>query len=398
MREQVSDSIDAVKGTVEARIRKEADTLVALSERIHASPEVGFEEKKASAWVADALEKSGYGVQRSAYGLETAVSAEAGNGSFEVVICAEYDALPRIGHACGHNVIAAAAVGAAAGLATVAEELGLRVKVLGTPAEEAGDAGGKILLLERGAFEGAHLAMMVHPGPFNDPAPGLIAISAFDVEYVGREVHATTFAELGVNAGAAAIIAEVAIAQLRQQLKARDKVHGIIDTYGSSANTLSGYSRLRYMIRSGSLDELESLRERVLRCFRAGAMATGATMQIQGGTKPYGPMQTDQQVAELFIRNAARLGRAYPPVGQGPATYAGTDMGNVSAVVPSIHPMLGLDSFPVVNHQAEFTELCRGSAANNAIMDGAIGMALTVVDVAVMEHQRARLEGRVQRG
>jgi amidohydrolase len=388
----VSSTVESLKQRVEAAIRAHESELISLSERIHGSPEVAFEERLAAGWVAEALEQYGYCVEKGAYDVETAVKAETGDGALLICICAEYDALPRIGHACGHNIIAAAAVGAAAGLALAANDLSLRVRVLGTPGEEAGDAGGKILLLERGAWEGVHMSMMIHPGPFNDATPGLIAISAFDIEYVGKEVHATTFANLGVNAGAAAIIAEVAIAELRQQLVSTDKVHGYIETYGSSANTLSGYSRLRYMIRGRSLTDLENLRGRVLRCFEAGALATGATLAVKGGTKPYAPMKSDEPLARLFIANESRIGRTFPNIGEGPSTYAGTDMGNVSELVPTIHPMLSLDSFPIVNHQAEFATISRGAAANRAIIDGAVGMALTAVDAAMTNEVRSRLE------
>ncbi len=267
--------------------------------------------------------------------------------------------------------------------------------MLGTPAEEVGDAGGKILMLERGAWDGAHLTMMVHPGPFDDLTPGLIAISAFQVAYHGKEVHATFFSHLGVNAGAAANIAQVALNELRQQLKPTQRVHGIVEKFGSSANTLSGYSRLRYMIRSDSLEDLEELRVRVLRCFEAGAVATGARMELIGGDKPYAPLASDRDVAVLFGANVQAVSeRRFPPPGEGPPTSAGTDLGNVSQVVPTIQPMIGLGSFPVVNHQAEFAQLCRGPAANEALLDGAIGMACTVVDLACDEAQRSRLLGR----
>lgn len=384
--EAKEQAIDAVKGSM--------GLLAALADEIHRQPEIAFEERFAAATVAEVLERHGFSVTSGAYGLETALVAEAGEGPLCVALCAEYDALPEIGHACGHNLIAAAAVGAALSLKSIADRIGLRVRLLGTPAEEVGDAGGKILMLEDGAWDDVHASMMVHPGPFDDVAPPLVAISAFQVEYHGHEVHATTFSHLGVNAGAAAVIAEVALAEMRQQLQTKQRVHGIIDKYGSSANTLSGYSRMRYMIRDATTEGLTDLRERVLRCFQAGAVATGATMVVVGGDKPYAPLTTDREFAELFARNVSTFSdRVFPPIGEGPPTFAGTDMGNVSERVPTVHPMLGMECFPVVNHQAQFTDVCRGPVAEKAVFDGAAGMACTAVDMALVEPIRSRLLG-----
>jgi len=385
---------EARKSQAVRTLRDSMPVVSGLADAILARPEIAFEERFAAATVAEVLSDHGFSVELGAYGLETTVVAEAGDGPLCIALCAEYDALPDIGHACGHNLIAAAAVGAALSLKPLVDDIGLKVRVLGTPAEEVGDGGGKILMLERGAWDGVHASMMVHPGPFDDAAPPLMAISAFQVEYHGHEVHATTFSHLGVNAGAAAVIAEVALAEMRQQLQTKQRVHGIIEKYGSSANTLSGYSRLRYMIRDATSDGLSELRERVLRCFQAGALATGAEMTVLGGDKPYAPLTTDFELATLFVDNVARVSdRVFPDLGEGPPTFAGTDMGNVSERVPTVHPMLGMNCFPVVNHQAAFTELCHGPVAEKVVFDGAAGMAGAAVDMAVLEHVRSRLLG-----
>ena len=388
-----AQSGETIKARIRATIEKRSTELIALADAIHDAPEVAFEEHRSARLVASALEsQKGFDVQLGAFDLETSLLAQAGSGPLWIALCAEYDALPDIGHACGHNIIAAAAVGAAWALSEFTEDLGIGVRLLGTPAEEVGDAGGKILMLDRGAWDGMHLSMMVHPGPFDDLAPPLIAISAFQVEYHGKEVHATTFSHLGINAGAAATIAQVSIAELRQQLKPQQRVHGIVEKFGSSANTLSGYSRLRYMIRSGSIEDLEELRVRVMRCFEAGAVATGARMEVLGGTMPYAPLVSDTEAAKLFGKNVSDFSpRRFPKIGHGPSTFAGTDMGNVSVAVPTIHPMLGLGCFPIVNHQAEFTSVCRTQEAYSALVDGAYGMAATAVDVATSEAQRRRL-------
>jgi amidohydrolase len=210
------------------------------------------------------------------------------------MICAEYEALPGIGHACGHNVIAATAVGAGVALAAVADELGLTVRVIGTPAEEGG--GGKILLLERGAFDGAHLAMMTHPGPADIVEWPIIAAQQFRVRYTGKEAHATSHPQLGVNAADALTVAGVAIGLLRQHLGVSDRVHGIITHGGDAPNIVPAHTEAEYTIRSTTLADLETMRERVLRCFQAGALATGAALDVLPRTKPYAQMHHGPEI------------------------------------------------------------------------------------------------------
>ena len=189
---------------------------MALSHRIHAHPELGFEEERASLWLEEMLGSAGMRVEAKAYDLPTAFVARAGNGPLHIAICAEYDALPAVGHACGHNIIAAMSAGAGIALARVADEVGLTVSVIGTPAEEVGDASGKILLLERGAFRDVHAAMMVHPTPIDAPTMKIIAASMFEVKYTGKEAHASAFPELGINAADALTVAQVSLGLLRQ--------------------------------------------------------------------------------------------------------------------------------------------------------------------------------------
>jgi amidohydrolase len=223
-----------------ARLKLEAarTSLVNLSHRIHAHPEVGWQEEKASQWVAEALDGAGISVQRGACELPTALVARAGSGPLHIAICAEYDCLPGIGHACGHNIIAAIGVGAAIAAAAVADDVGLTVSLLGTPAEEVGDAAGKVLMLERGAFDGVHAAMMVHPGPIDVALPPMIAANAFDVFYTGKEAHASAFPELGLNAADALVVAQTAIGLLRQHIRHSDRIHGIVTKGGDAANVI----------------------------------------------------------------------------------------------------------------------------------------------------------------
>src|SRR5262245_44716536 len=230
------------------------DKLIALSHRIHAHPELGFEEERACAWLSEVLTDAGFAVEGRVCNLPTAFVARAGSGPLHVAICAEYDCLPGIGHACGHNIIAAMAVGASIAAAAVADDVGLTVHVIGTPAEEMG-GGGKILLLERGAFAGMHAAMMVHPSPSDEVTPVSLANSYFDVRYTGKEAHAAAFPERGVNAADALTIAQVALGLLRQHIWATDRIHGIITKGGDAPNIIPAHTAATYAVRAETLGD-----------------------------------------------------------------------------------------------------------------------------------------------
>jgi len=377
--------MDAKSGARE-RFESAREELIALSHRIHAHPELGFEEEQACSWLCESLDDAGFAVERGICGLPTAFRARAGSGPLHIGICAEYDCLPSIGHACGHNVIAASAVGAALAAAKVADEAGLTVTVIGTPAEEVGNASGKILLLERGAFDDIHAAMMVHPAPLDMLRAKAIAAATFDVHYTGKESHASAFPELGVNAADALTIAQTSLGLLRQHIRPTDRIHGIVTNGGAAPNVIPAHTSAKYMIRSETVEQLGDLRPKVYRCFEAGALATGSKLEISGGDKPYAEMRHDEKMAALYRKNAEALGRTFPNLGEWETRPTGsTDMGNVSLVVPSIHPMIGINSLPDVNHQPEFAAHCITAEADKALEDGAIAMAWTCIDLALNE-------------
>jgi amidohydrolase len=381
-----------LKTPAAAAVHAQHGSLVTLSHRVHAHPELGFEEVQSSAWTANVLAAAGFTVERGLAQLPTAFRARYGDGQLVVTFCAEYDALPGIGHACGHNLIAATSVGAALGLAAVADRADVTVEVIGTPAEEVGNAGGKILLLERGVFDRAHVAMMVHPSPFDVAQPWLVAASTFDVHYRGKAAHAGGFPELGVNAADAMTLAQTAIGLLRQQLNGTDRVHGIVTRGGDAPNIIPAHTSATYTLRAATLEQLETLRIRVLKCFEAGALATGSTLSIVGGDQPYAEVAHDNELAGLYRANAIALGRSFTdhgPLVERP--LASTDMGNVSRVVPSIHPLIGINSSPAVNHQPEFAAHCVSADADQAILDGAIALAWTAIDAATTPAVRSRL-------
>ena len=381
--------MDAKSGAQE-RFDSVRDEMLALSHRIHANPELGYEEEKAAAWLSETLDAAGFRVETGLCDIPTAFVGRAGSGPLHIGICAEYDCLPEIGHACGHNIIAAMGVGAGIAAAKIADEVGLTVSVIGTPAEEGG--GGKIQLLERGGFSGMHAAMMVHPAPLDVVEFPIIAASMFDVCYTGKEAHASAFPERGINAADALTIAQMAIGLLRQHIRSGDRIHGIITKGGDAPNVIPAHTRASYMVRAKTIGDLAEIQEKVRRCFEAGALATGATLEIVGGEKPYAEMHHDPDMAAAYRRNAEALGRSFPDRGSSLERAAGsTDMGNVSLALPSIHPAIGIDSLPAVNHQPEFTAHCVSPAADKAVIDGALAMAWTAIDLATDAQIRQRL-------
>ena len=385
--------MSAPREAVIRRVDRDADALLALSHHIHAHPEVAWEEHDAAKRVAATMDDFGFEVTTSYHGLDTAVRAVRGSGPLHVVLCAEYDALPGLGHACGHNIIAASSVGAAAALGDVADELGLTVTLLGTPAEEGG--GGKVVLLERGAFEGVHLALMAHPGPVDVARARPYAVSHLDIAYDGKAAHAAAYPEDGINAADAFTVAQVAIGLLRQQMPGGTRVHGLVTRSGEAPNAIPQRSEGRWYVRGDSTALMEGAREKVLRCFEAGAIATGCELHVEEPTAPYAEFRTDDAVLDLYVRNAEGLGRVFGDgdTGLGRMSRASTDMGNVSQVVASIHPYIGIDSAPAVNHQREFAAACITSAADRALLDAATALALTVVDAATDDATRTRLLG-----
>lgn len=360
------------------------DELGSISRWMYENPEVAFQERESSARLVRFLLEHGFDVEYPAYGLDTAFAARVGSSGPRIVICAEYDALPEVGHACGHNIIAAAACGAGAALAGLADDLGIRVTVLGTPAEEA--YGGKVDLIRAGAFEDAAAAMMVHPSPHDLADPAFLAVAHLTVNFHGKESHAAFAPQEGINALDAAVQAYVSVSTLRQALYPTDKVHGVISHGGSAPNVIPHQTSMDWYVRAATMERLEELTARVRACFEAAATATGCSMEITDRGHTYTDMRNDPTMVELFATNALALerpmGRA---VDEDPSRAGSTDMANVSHELPTIHPMLGIDCSPAVNHQREFAAATVTPAGERAIRDGALGMAWTVIDLAKRE-------------
>jgi amidohydrolase len=386
----VSGDTDGAKRSAESAIDAALDSLIRLSHTIHAHPELSYEEEQAAGWTAAALSDGGFTVTEGVGDLPTAFSAEFGSGPLVVAVCAEYDALPDIGHACGHNIIAASAVGAGLGLAAVADDLGLTVRVIGTPAEEGG--GGKILLLERGVFDGVHAAMMVHPWPTERLAAACLAVSHFDVHYTGKSAHASAAPWEGVNAADAMTVAQVSLGLLRQQIRPGNQFHGVVTEGGSAANIIPAAVSARYMCRALTLDDLAVLEPRVRACFEAGSTATGAGVRYEELAPVYSHKERDQGLLDAYRVNAEVLGRQFTLDDErAPLPTLSTDMANISLAIPTIHPLIALESGGAVNHQPEFAAACVTESADAALRDGALAMAWTTVDAASDGGLRDRL-------
>ena len=376
--------------TVEDVVTRRRSDLVELSHSIHAEPELAFDEHRSCAKTKALAAERGFAITDAPAGLDTAFRASFGSGSLVIGVCAEYDALPGIGHACGHNIIAASAVGTALALAEVADELDLTVVLLGTPAEEAG--GGKVLMLEAGVFDDIAATVMLHAGPLDIARARSLALSQVAVTYTGREAHAAVAPYLGLNAVDAITVAQVAIGLLRQQMEPGHMAHGIVTDGGQATNVIPGRAQLEYTMRANDAASLRSLEARMADCFRAGAVATGCEHEVANTEPAYHELTPDIWLAETFRAEMVRMGRT--PVGadvEALLPLGSTDMGNVTQVMPGIHPIVGIDAGGASVHQPAFTAAAAGPSADQAVVEGAIMLARTVIGLVDTPAERDRV-------
>ncbi|WP_339831936.1 M20 family metallopeptidase [uncultured Parvibaculum sp.] len=369
----------ALKRETCAMIDAMSAELLAVSHEIHARPELAFHEHEAARILTAALDRADLPVTRGAFGLDTAYAASFGTGGPEVAILSEYDALPGIGHACGHNIIATTGLGAALALAKLNGRLPGRVRYLGTPAEEQG--GGKELMAQDGAFDGVDAAMMVHPAGVDLVTMPCICVSEVAVTYRGRSAHASAMPHAGLNALDALITAYQAIAQLRQHIRPTERIHGIIKKGGDAPNIVPDETSGLFYVRAASAEDLAPLKARVQACFEAGALATGCKAEIVWAKADYLDLKTSMPIADAYEANARSLGRDFFPLSKMPSGSAGsTDMGNVSHRVPSIHPMIACAPSHVVIHNPEFARWAASDRGDKACLDGAKALAMTAID------------------
>jgi amidohydrolase len=390
--------IDEAKSRAQQIIDDAAADLRAVSLSIHGAPELNFEEHHAHATLTDYLERKGFDVQRGAFEMATAFQAVAGSGGPTIAVLCEYDALPGIGHACGHNLIAVAGVAAGLALKETLGEGNGTVLVLGSPAEEGG--GGKILLIERGAFEGVDAAMMAHPTSRDSAYMHVLAVDHINVEYRGRNAHAAAAPWEGVNALDALILAYNSISTMRQQMLPSDRVHGVITHGGLKPNIIPDFTAAEYYIRARNRDELGTLRGKVMGCFEGAATATACelTVTTRPDQRPYSDMIASDTLANAYTENLQAFGIRVPRKEQVLAGPGGsTDMGDVSYVLPSIHPMFAIPT-DAGNHTPGFTAAAATPEAHEAAMRAGKALAMTALDAylrpEVLEAAKAEFAGR----
>lgn len=370
--------ITKLKAAVRSEIDARHHQLNELSLMIHSNPELGFQENKAVAWLTQYLEENGFSIKRGICELPTAFRGSYGQGKPAIAILAEYDALPKLGHACGHNLIAASAVGAGIASKLAIDQFGGSILVIGTPAEEL--SGGKAIMAERGGFNNLDVAMMVHPGVHDTATTQALACQALEVEFFGKAAHSASRPEAGINALEAMIQSFVAINSLRQHIGDKARIHGIITDGGEAANVVPAHSAGVFLVRAEDNTYLDELRQKVINCFVGAATASGARLEYRWGDVSYAPLRSNLTLAQLFKQNMESLGRKVKLTDPSIA-FGSTDMGNVSQLLPSIHPMVAIAPEEVVVHSPQFASAAASVAGSQGLFDGAKALAMTVADL-----------------
>ena len=370
-----------LRAEIDTAVDTVARTLLDVSHAIHERPELAFEEHFACEILANTLRNHALTVETGVYTLETAFETTI-NPDLDgptVAVLAEYDALPDIGHACGHNIIATTALGAALALNSVASQLPGRVRLLGTPAEERG--GGKELMARAGAFEGIDAALMIHPAGVNLATMPSICIAEVEVIYHGKASHASAMPHKGINALDGLLLAYQAISNLRQHIRSTERIHGIVEEGGSAPNIVPDRTVGQFYVRAANEKDLAKLKPRVQACFEAGATGSGCTVEVNWAGVDYLDLNTNWPLADRFRHHAEQLGRSFVDHEQALKFGAGsTDMGNVSYRLPSIHPMLAVAPPSVVIHNPEFAQWARSEKGDAAVIDGAKALAQTAAE------------------
>ena len=355
-------------------------SLCDVSDWMYENPELGFEEFETSKYLVNYIESKTGKVAYPIHGLDTAFEITYGTKGPLVVICVEYDALPEVGHACGHNIIATASIGAGMALHNLAEELGIRVKVLGTPAEEGG--GGKIILLDNGAFEDASCSMMIHPSVEDVVDPTFTTIQQYKVEYFGKDAHAAGAPDQGINALDAQIQLFVNASTYRQQMVQSNRMHGVIKDGGYKPNIIPSYTSSEWYLRSLNKEGLDELENHFMNFVNAAALATRCEVKVSIPDYRYEEIDNNKILCDLYFENSKDIGREmiYQKDSVRPG-LGSTDMGNISQAFPSIHPMLSIGDGSAVNHQPEFAAETITESGHKAIYDGAYAMGATIIDL-----------------
>ena len=384
-----------LKASIVSELDANLKQLSELSLKIHDNPELGFQEVKAAEWLTGYLEENGFTIERGICGIATAFRASYGKGRPAIALLAEYDALPGIGHGCGHNIICTCATGAGVAAKQAIDQLGGSIQVIGTPGEEGW--GGKVIMVEKGAFRDIDVAMLVHPETTDIATTEALAVQTLDIEFFGKSAHAAASPELGINALEAMLQSFTAINSLRQHIRGTARIHGIITDGGKAANIVPEHSAGTFMVRAKENSYLDELKERVLNCFIGAATATGARLEYKWGDVRYDSLRNNLTLARLFIENMKSLGRNIVLADPGEG-FGSTDMGNVSQVVPAIHPFVGIADKGILIHSTEFAAAAASDRGMKGMLDAAKAMAMTVVDLLADSEALAKVKKEFQQG
>lgn len=376
------------KGVFELEKIKEKAVLLAdelkedifeVADKIHKNPELGNQEFKASRLLREKIAKYGFKID-DVEGLPTAfiASKKGAKPGPTIAFLAEYDALPEIGHACGHNLIAAASFGAAAALGKLGDDLAGEVMLVGSPAEETN--GAKVLLVEKGVFSGVDAAMMVHPGNRTTAYATSLAMEAIEFTYTGKAAHAAAAPHMGINALDAVIMLFNGINALRQQLKSDVRIHGIITEGGKAPNIIPDRAVARFYVRAKEKAYMLEVKEKVIACARGAELATGAKLSYKNFELPFDNLITNRTMADMFKQNLKKLGVS--DISDEEEGIGSTDMGNVSHVVPAIHPHMAIAERNVAPHSIEFCQAAGSERGKQAALLSAKAMAMTAVELA----------------
>ena len=371
---------EALKQRVIDEVEARREELIRVADTLFANPEIAFEEFESAALLSGVLEENGFAVERGVAGLETAfVATLRGRADTpRVAFLAEYDALPELGHACGHNLIGTAALGAGLAMKAVLPELEGTIQVIGTPAEERG--GGKVILVQGGVFERVDAAMMVHPSGRNMTRRKSLTSHKIGIEFFGRAAHAAAWPDAGINALDAVIQTFNGINALRQHLRDDARIHGIITHGGRVTNIVPDYAAAQFGVRAADVGYAEQIIEKIRACAEGAARATGARLEFETQEAYYANMMPNPKLADLMDANMVALGiEVRLPLPN--ERMGSSDMGNVSQTVPALHPYIAIGPEDLAGHTVEFREAAGSLAGHEGMIKAAKAMAMTAVDL-----------------
>jgi len=379
-----------MKERIKAEVSVILKELQSIRDYLYENPEEGYKEIKASAILEESLINHGFAVETGIYGINTAFRGtyDSGIKGPKIAFLCEYDALPGIGHGCGHNLIATIGLGAGIALKSVINEIGGSIVVLGTPAEET--SGAKVKMAKGGEFEGVTAAMMVHPSPLTEESGKSLAISAFKFEYTGKTAHAAQAPEKGINALDSVILLFNGINAMRQHVTSDVRIHGIITEGGLAANIVPERAVAEFYIRAETVEKNEEVIKKVVAIAQGAATMTGATVKISNFEATYEDLRTNKILSDLFNNNLTALGeKEIRPPGD---SLGSLDMGDVSQVVPAIHPWLGFGNKDLVPHTREFAAETISESGNQVLYRGACALAMTAYDIITSNDVQERMK------